>query len=139
MIAYRLHLPWAAEVTRPSLQSLVQDLFHTSCSFPFATHGYVLHIQNDSHGIPLDTYQPDDFFTIHADRPNSFSYIACSCCIACFSMYAFWLVGILFRNNIFDSLCVDYTCKFVRNGDRGRLISFRNLSEYERLSFLSGK
>lgn len=113
-----LHLPWVVEVTRPSLQSLVPDLFDAFYSCPFATHDYVLHNQDDSHDIPFDTYEPDDFSAIHSGRPDSFSYIARFPCIACFSRYEFWFVGILSWNNIFDSLRVDYFDKYVRSGGR---------------------
>jgi len=45
------HLPWAVEVTRPSLQSLTLHLSDAVYYATFAAHGSVLHNPDDSFGI----------------------------------------------------------------------------------------
>lgn len=42
---------WAVWITCPSLQSLALDHFYAFYYAPSATHDYVLHNQDDSHGI----------------------------------------------------------------------------------------
>ena len=112
------HLPWAEEVTRPSLQSSIPVLFDDSCYVPSVTHDYLLHIPGEHCDNPFDIDQPDIFYATLSGQHGSFPYSSCSSCIVLLSRYASWLVDIPCWNNTSDSLCGDYCGIYSRNVDR---------------------
>jgi len=113
-----LHLPWAAEVTRTSLQSRLPDLFDVYYSVPFVALDCALHTPDEPPDNPFDIDQPGISFAIPSGWPGSFSDISCFFYIVFFSRFASWLVGTLFWSNTSDSLHGDYTGKYGHNVSR---------------------
>jgi hypothetical protein len=94
-------LPWAAEVTRTSLQSLVRALFGAFCYDLSATHGCDLDIPDASSDIPADTDWMGNAHAKASDLPDIFYGRYRFLCIVSFSMYAFEPSDTACYSNIF--------------------------------------